>query len=64
MHTTLDLNLVRVVLTFDKKPMVDATGQVLRGTKGEVEFVRKEGSTEYELNTKEYIVFDTSKDAP
>lgn len=57
MRTQLDLNLVRVVLTFDHKPVADQNGDVVRGVKGAVQLVPN-------ADRKEYIVFDTHKDAP
>jgi len=57
MRTQLDLNLVRVVLTFDHRPVADAQGEVIRGPKGQVQLVENK-------DRKEYIVFDAHKDAP
>ena len=48
MRTKLDLNLVRTVLTFVKRPQVDDNGDVVRGPTGQVQFVLKEGSKEFE----------------
>ncbi len=57
MRTQLNLNLVRVVFTFDEKPVANEAGDVITGPKGQV---KKVPNTE----RKEYIVFDTHKDAP
>lgn len=57
MRTQLDLNLVRVVLTFEQKPVADAQGEVIRGPKGQVQLVANAAR-------KEYIVFDTHPKAP
>lgn len=64
MRTQLDLDLVRTVLVFNKRPQVDKNGDMVRGPKGQVQFVLKEGSEELFDNTKEYIVFDTHPKAP
>jgi integrase len=57
MRTQLDLDLVRVVLTFAKRPVVDKNGDVVRGPKGAVEL-------EENTSAKEYMVFDTHPKAP
>jgi hypothetical protein len=64
MRTQLDLNLVRTVLTFAHRPEVDDNGDVVRGPKGQVQFVLKKDPEELAANTKEYIVFDTHPKAP
>lgn len=57
MHTELTLNLVRVDLNADQKPVTDDKGQIVTDAKGGIVFQPNPSRTTY-------IVFDDSREAP